>query len=286
MSNTEASMQWDVVITPERPWWKLELGEFWRYRDLIGLMVRRDIVSIHKQTVLGPLWHFVTPLFTTLIFALMFGRVAKLPTDGVPPILFYLSGLIPWGFFSSTLTKTSQSFISQAHLLTKVYFPRLIVPISITMASFVSFAIQLVMLAGFIVFYVVASGFEWQASAGVVFVPLIVIMIGMLALSLGIMVAAATIRFRDLNFLIGFGVQLLMYVSPVIFPPSMLEGSALGRIVGLNPMSPLITAFRASAFGGVVDPFSLIYPAAFIALALFAGVVMYQKSERSFADVV
>ncbi len=286
MTSDTGQVHWDVVISAERPWWKIGLGEFWAYRDLIALMVRRDIVAMHKQTVLGPLWHFVTPLFTTLIFALMFGRVARLPTDGVPPVLFYLSGLIPWGFFGTTLTKTSHSFISQAHLLTKVYFPRLIVPLSITISNFVSFAIQLIMLFGFIAFYAMGTGeFAWSLSSNLLLLPVVVLMIGLLGLGVGIIVAAATIRFRDLNFLIGFGVQLLMYVSPVIFPPSMLQGK-LGTVVGLNPMTPLINAFRAVVFGGPLDLSSLTYSLVVILAALFFGIIYYQRSERSFADVV
>lgn len=285
MASDQQELQWDVVITPSRPWWQLRLGELWAYRDLLALMVRRDIIAVHKQTVIGPLWHIITPLFTTIIFALMFGRIAGLPTDGVPPVLFYLSGLIPWGFFGTTVTKTSQSFIAQAHLLTKVYFPRLIVPLSITMANFVSFLIQLVMLAGFIAFFAIGNGFNWYPTTQLLLLPIVIVLIGLLGFAIGTIVAAATIRFRDLNFLIGFGVQLLMYMSPVIFPPSMLQGK-LGMLVSLNPMTPLINAFRAVTFGGPLDLNSLIYSIAFIGITLIIGIVYYQKSERSFADVV
>ncbi len=286
MKQEGEQVHWDVVIGPQRPWWQLGLRELWAYRDLLALMIRRDVVAVHKQTVIGPLWHFVTPLFTTLIFALMFGRIAKLPTDGVPPTLFYLSGLIPWGFFASTLTKTSQSFISQAHLLTKVYFPRLIVPLSITLANFVSFAIQLLLLSGFIAYFAFfGSDFSWSFTSQLLLLPLIILLIGLLGLGVGVIVAGATIRFRDLNFLIGFGVQLLMYVSPVIFPPSMLQGT-LGKIVGINPMTPLINAFRASVFGGHIDVNSLLYSIVFIAATLLFGLAFYQRQERSFADVV
>jgi lipopolysaccharide transport system permease protein len=277
---------WDVVIAPDKGWLRIGFKEIWDHRDLVVLMVRRDIISVHKQTVLGPLWHVVTPLLTTLIFGLMFGRIAKLPTDGLPPTLFYLSGLIPWGFFGTTLTKTSGSFISQAHLLTKVYFPRLIVPLSISIANFISFAIQLLLLAGFIAYFTIVQGTEWQVSASLLFLPVVVLMIGMLGLAVGILIAAATIRFRDLNFLIGFGVQLLMYMSPVIFPPSLLEGSTLGTIVSLNPMTPLINAFRASVFGGDIIFGPLMYSLAFILIALLFGVAAFKRAERTFADVV
>jgi lipopolysaccharide transport system permease protein len=288
MSSNSEQEDWDVVITARHPWWRLDLKELWRYRDLLRLMVKRDLLAVHKQTVLGPLWHFVQPLFTTLMFAFMFGRVAKLPTDGVPPMVFYMSGIVPWGFFSASLTKSSKSFIAQANLLTKVYFPRLVVPLSTVLANLVGFAVQLMLLAGFIVYFtLVDGGLEWHLTPQLLLLPVVIALMALLGLGLGIMIAAATIRYRDLNFLVSFGVQLLMYASPVIFPASMLtSGTKLGFIVGLNPMTPLINAFRALVFGTPFELGSLTYALVFILITLLLGLAFFRRAERSFADVV
>lgn len=278
---------WDVVIRPKKGWWELDLGELWHYRDLVRLMVRRDVVAQYKQTVLGPLWHVVQPITTTLMFTIMFGLVARLPTSGIPPILFYMSGIVPWSFFATTITKTSQTFISQAQLMTKVYFPRLAVPISTAISSMVGFAIQFVLLILFMACYAAFAHFHWTPSPMLAYFPLLLVLMTVLSLSVGIIISAMTIKFRDLNFLVGFGVQLLMYASPVIFSPTLLnKNPKLRAVVDLNPMTGVIEAMRAMLFGGGVQVHALLYSIVFALVMLLFGLVLFQRMERSFADVI
>lgn len=280
---------WDVVIGPRRSWWALDLRGIWSYRDLVRLLVRRDIIAVYKQTVLGPLWHVIQPLTTTLTFTLVFGIAARLSPNDVPAVLFYMSGIVAWNYFSGVVTRTSKTFIGNANLMTKVYFPRLVIPISTTLSSMVSYGIQLATFLGFLVVYHLGSieGFRWQLSPDLLLFPVLLLIMSLLGLGTGIVVSAMTTKYRDLSFLVGFGVQLLMYASPVIFPLSLFEQHpTLLAALKVNPMTPVIENTRALFFGGGVDWAGLGYAAGFSVVLMLVGLLLFHRVERSFADIV
>jgi lipopolysaccharide transport system permease protein len=289
---TEASVaddahSWDVVIRPDRAWWQLDVRELWRYRDLLMLLVRRDLLAVYKQTLLGPAWQVLQPLLTSIMFAVVFGLMARMSLPGIPPLLFYMSAVVPWGFFSGVVTRTSQTLVWNAALMTKVYFPRLISPLATTLSTGFNFLVQLAAFLVFAAFYAGTGRFTWGIGVEVAMVPVLVLLLALLALGLGLLVSALSLRYRDLSFLIGFAVQLLMYCSPVIFPLSRVdEGSFLRTVLVANPVTPVIEGFRAAFFGLPMDWSSLFYTGG-VALALLAvGLLLFQRVERSFADIV
>lgn len=275
----------ETVIRAKGGWLDVDLGAVWRYRDLILLMVRRDFVAQYAQTVLGPLWVVIQPLLTTLMFTLVFGRVAGLPTDGVPPTLFYMAGIVGWSYFASCVTRTSTTFTSNAHIFGKVWFPRLVVPVSTVLSALISLGIQLGLLA-------VLAG--WEAAAGRFIpsarwlwaLPLLVLQMGLLGMGFGIIVSSLTIRYRDLANLVAFGVQLWMYASPVVYPASRIPGR-WGWIMFVNPVAPVIEAFRLSALGvGKLTAAHAIASVGTTLLVLGAGVLLFSRVEKSFMDTV
>lgn len=278
---------WDVVIRPREPWWRLDLREFWHYRDLLMLLVRRDLTAQYKQTVLGPAWLVMQPLLTTITYTVMFGLVARLAPAGIPALLFYLSGIVPWTYFSGVVTKTSRTFATNAAVLTKVYFPRLIMPVSTTLSTLFTFLVQFALLLVIIAGYALFAGFHWTPSPSLALLPIIILLMSLLGLGSGILVSALTNKYRDLGFLVGFGVQLLMFASPVIFPMELVaKHPTMLAVLELNPMTPVINAVRAMLFGGEVPWDGLGYAAAASAVVLTAGLALFQRIERSFADVV
>lgn len=279
---------WDVEIRPASAWWRINVKEFWNYRDLLRLLVRRDITAQYKQTVLGPLWLVMQPLLTTLVYTVMFGMLARWSPPGMPALLFYLSGILPWTYFSTVVNRTSRTFISNANVLTKVYFPRLIMPVSTTLSALVSFAVQLVLLVAVLLWYILFRDFQWQPGTSLFALPLLVCIMSLLGLGAGILVSAMTTRYRDLGFLVGYGVQLLMFVSPVIFPLSLVANKApvLLPFIKVNPLTPVIEGFRAACFGGAIDTGGLLYASCFTLVLLAAGLAVFQRVERSFADVI
>lgn len=279
---------WDIEIGPDRTWWKLDLKELWQYRDLMLLLVRRDITAQYKQTVLGPLWHVLQPLTTTFTFALIFGKAAGLSPPGLPSILFYMSGIVAWNYFAGVINRTSKTFVGNAHLMSKVYFPRLVVPISNTASSFVSYGIQMATFLAFYAWYFfTVPNRTWHPETTILLLPALVLLMSMLGLATGVLVSAMTTKYRDVSFLVGFGVQLLMYASPVIMP---LERVAripwLLRILKLNPMTPVIEATRTIFFGGALDWAGLAYTAGFTGVLLVVGLIMFHRVEQYFADIV
>lgn len=283
----EKDAAWDIVIRPRQPWWKPDLKEFWHYRDLLMLLVRRDLTAQYKQTVLGPAWLVLQPLLTTLTYTVMFGLVARLAPSGIPAMLFYLSGIVPWTYFSGVVNKTSRTFISNSAVLTKVYFPRLIMPVSTTLSTLFSFVVQLVLLAITIGVYVVFFDFHWTPDARIILLPLVALIMSLLGLGAGILVSAMTTKYRDLGFLVAFGVQLLMFASPVIFPMEVVgKNPTLLHVLQLNPMTPVINAIRAMFFGGTLDWGGLGYASAAAMVLIMTGLAIFQRVERSFADVV
>ncbi len=281
MGNNELDQDWSYAIEPTSSPFTLNIGELWRYRDLIYLFVKRDFVSVYKQTVLGPLWHFLQPLFTTLVYWI-FGGLAGLPTDGLPRILFLLTGVVIWNYFAACLTKTSNTFIGNAHIFGKVYFPRLAIPISVIISNLMSFFIQFLLVVPFLVYY----HSQIQPNLFLLALPFLIVVIAMMGLGFGIIVSSLTIKYRDLVYLISFGVQLAMYAAPVIYPLSMIPARFRG-IASLNPLTPLIEAFRYALMGrGTFTAQSILYSTVFALVILLIGIVLFNRAEKDFMDTV
>jgi lipopolysaccharide transport system permease protein len=274
-----------MIIGPQRNLLDLRLRELWHARDLILLFVRRDFVSVYKQTILGPLWYLIQPLLTTITFTVIFGNIAKLPTDGLPQFLFYMSGTIIWTYFSSCLSKTSDTFVSNAGLFGKVYFPRLAVPISILISNLIAFSIQ------FAFFLVFMGYFAWKGTPlhpnwWILLTPLLLLMMAGLGLGFGIIVSSLTTKYRDLRFLIQFGIQLLMYITPVIYPTSAIP-HRFQVLIQFNPMSSVVEAFRYAYLGaGTVNLTQLAYSFGIMVVAIIIGVIIFNRVEATFMDTV
>ncbi len=278
---------WDVVIAPATPWWRLHLGEIWRYRDLLKELVARDLTAIYKQTILGPIWVVIQPLITSLMFALVFGILARMSEPGIPGLLFYMSAVVPWAYFSGVISKTSATLIANAPLMTKVYFPRLIPPLSTMFSTGFTFLVQLAFFFIAALVYRLSGSYAWAPGGALLMLPVLVVLQMMLALGTGLLVAALTTKYKDLNFLVQYVVQMLMYMSPVIFPLSRVEkGSTLYYIVAANPMTPVLEGFRGALLGTSVDWSTLLYSLLFSACALLLGLASFQRAQRSYADVV
>lgn len=277
---------WDQVIEPGGKLFQLNLGELWRYRDLLILFVKRDFVAQYKQTILGPVWHIIQPIFTTLVFLFVFGKIANIPTDGIPPVLFYMSGISIWNYFSACLTATSSTFTANAGIFGKVYFPRLVLPLSTVMSNMVKFGIQFGLLLGVMAWYGIRNHYFYFGSSWLL-IPLLVVMMAGLGLGLGIIISSLTTKYRDLTVLIGFAVQLLMYATPVAYPLSFLKEKSYANWIVWNPLSPIVEAFRYALFHkGSVDVSGLLYSAVFIVLVMFGGLLIFGKVERTFMDTV
>jgi len=279
------SGSWDLVIRPKTAWLDLHLADLWRYRDLTLLFVWRDFVAQYKQTVLGPLWHLIQPLFTTLLFTVIFGRVAKLPTDGVPPVLFYMAGITCWNYFAECLNRTSVTFIQYSGIFGKVYFPRLCVPISVVISNLIKFAIQFGLFLAFLGYYAV-RGAAIHPNGLICLVPLLLLLMAGLGLGCGIIISALTTRYRDLQILVTFGVQLLMFATPIIYPISMLAAKYRWFILA-NPMAPIVEIFRCSFLGaGTFSFLHLAYSALATAVIVIIGIILFNHVERTFMDSV
>ena len=276
---------WTTRITPHQGWTDWRLGQLWRYRDLISLFVWRDFVSVYKQTILGPAWHVIQPLLTTLTFTLIFGNIARLPTGGAPPFLFYLCGTVAWSYFSNCLVNTSKTFVGNAHLLGKVYFHRLTIPLSIVVSGLISFGIQFAIFAVALLFYTV-TGRPVHPTAWVLLSPLLLLMLAGYGLGGGIIISALTTRYRDLANLVTFGVQLLMYATPVIYPSSAVP-ARLRWVTELNPLTPVLEGFRLGFLGsGTVGPGQLAASFAVMVALLVVGLMLFTHVERTFMDSV
>lgn len=277
--------EWDRVIRPRSSWFDLHLAELWRYRDLVMLFVRRDFVAQYKQTILGPIWFVLQPLLTTLVFTVVFGNIAGLSTDGLPKVLFYLSGQVVWGYFAGGLTATATTFVSNAHLFGKVYFPRLTVPVSIVISQLFQFVLRLLFLLAFVAFFV-ARGADVNMTRSVLLLPALVVIMAGLSLGIGIIFSSMTTKYRDLRFLLAFGVQLLMYATPAIYPLSSLPGKYRILILA-NPMTPILEAFRHAFLGtGTFTAGHLLYSGGFAVVVLFVGILLFTRIERTFMDTV
>jgi lipopolysaccharide transport system permease protein len=283
--STATAEKWDLIIRPKTGWFDLHLSDLWRYRDLTLLFVWRDFITLYKQTILGPLWHLIQPLFTTALFTLIFGRVAKLSTDTLPPVLFYMAGVTCWNYFAECLNRTSVTFIQNAGIFGKVYFPRLSVPVSIVLSNIIKFAIQFALFLAFVGFYY-GQGAAIRPNIYVLLTPILLLIMAALGLGLGIIVSSLTTKYRDLQVLVTFGVQLLMFVTPVIYPVSMVSQQYRWLILA-NPMTALVETFRYAFLGaGTFDLWQLIYSAGVTVIILCIGVVLFNHVERTFMDTV
>lgn len=279
---------WLFEITPKNKLLSLNLKEIWQYRDLLMLFVKRDVVTLYKQTILGPLWYLIQPLFTSVIFTIIFNKVAGIETGNIPPFLFNLAGVTSWNYFKECLTATSDTFKKNANLFGKVYFPRIIMPMSIVISNLLKFGIQLVVFIGFYVFYVV-KGMAIYPSTLVLLYPVLILIMAMLGLGLGMIISSMVTKYRDLTFLVGFGVQLLMYVSAVMYPISLIKEklSAYSWIVEYNPMAHIIETSRIMLLNdGKIGLNGVIYAVVITIIIFFVGLIIFNRTEKSFIDTV
>lgn len=279
------SPEWDLIIKPKKGWFDIDLQELWRYRDLIGMFVKRDFVTLYKQTILGPLWYIIQPLFTTLVFTIIFGKVAKIPTDSLPPFLFYLAGNVMWGYFSITLTSISNTFNSNAQIFGKVYFPRLTVPLATVVVNFLQFIIQLFLFLAFYCYFFI-KGIPVQPNLWILALPILLLQMGILSFGLGILLSSLTTKYKDLKFAMAFVVQLWMYATPIVYPLSQIPDRFLPYYV-LNPMVALVECFRFMFFGTSAIQLNQIVVSWMVTLfLLFVGVVLFSRIEKTFMDTV
>lgn len=277
--------KWTTIINPKTGWFDIDFKELWKYRDLILMFIKRNFSTMYKQTILGPLWIVINPLITTLIFTVVFGKIAKIPTDGVPQFLFYMCGNTAWTYFANCLTSTSTTFTSNAAIFGKVYFPRLVTPISTVITGIINFFIQFVIFIGFLIYFIYA-GSDVQPTVWIILLPILVVQMGMLGLGFGIIISSLTTKYRDLAVLVGFGVQLWMYATPVVYPISILPDK-YKILMMLNPMAPIIETFRFALLGsGKVDIPSLLISALITIIVLVIGVVLFSRVEKTFMDTV
>lgn len=280
--------KWLYEITPKSSLFDLKLKEIWRYRDLLMLFVKRDIITLYKQTILGPLWYLIQPLFTSVIFTIIFNKVAGIGTGGIPPFLFMMAGVTTWNYFKECLTATSDTFKKNEQIFGKVYFPRLIMPFSIVISNLLKFLIQLGIFAAFYIYYLL-MGEEINPSKYIIAYPIVILLMGMIGLGLGMIISSLVTKYRDLTFLVAFGVQLLMYVSAVMYPIAEIGKSLKGIawVIEYNPLSVLIELSRIMLLNeGTVNGMQLGITAVFSIVVLIVGTLIFNKTEKSFIDTI
>lgn len=277
--------KWDIEIKPKKKLLDVDIKGIWRYRDLYRMYVKRDIVTVYKQTILGPLWFLIQPIFTTIMYMFVFGGLAGISTDGVPQPLFYMSGILLWNYFNSAFMVSSNVFATNASVFGKVYFPRLVVPLSGITSNLIKFGIQLVL---FILMYLYywAQGADLHINWTLILFPFLVFLIAFHAMSWGLIISALTTKYRDLTQLVTFGIQLFMYATPVIYPLSAAP-EKYRDLISLNPLTPIFEAFKYSCMGcGSLDWGGLLYSTVFMCITLFLSVVIFSRVERNFMDTV
>lgn len=282
----EEKKNWDLVIKPQNKWYQIDLISIWHYRDLLMLLVRRDFVSVYKQTILGPLWFFIQPIITALTFTFIFSGIANISTDGNPAILFYTAGITLWTYFADCLTKTSNTFIANAGVFGKVYFPRLIVPLSVLVSNLIKFGIQFLIFICIWIYFLTSTTTIHPQWSLLWLLPILVIMMAGLGLGFGVLISSLTTKYRDLTFLVGFGVQLLMYGSSIVLPISTMSDN-IKFIMLLNPLTAIIEAYKYIFLGsGYFNPFWLMYGFAFMIVLISVSIITFNKVEKSFMDTV
>ena len=279
--------KWLFVITPKTKLIDLNLKEVWQYRDLLMLFVKRDVITLYKQTILGPLWYLIQPLFTSVIFTLVFNNVAGIQTGVIPPFLFYLAGITTWNYFKECLTATSDTFKKNEQIFGKVYFPRIIMPMSIVLSNLLKFGIQLLILIAFYLYYALYAGAAIRPSEYLFLFPVLVLCMGMLGLGLGMIISSMVTKYRDLTFLVSFGIQLLMYISLVVIPLSLFQEKGVEWLVMYNPMAYIIEMARFLLLNeGNISQFGILYTIVSSILALLFGIVIFNKTEKTFIDTI
>jgi len=284
-SSDSPGEHWDLVIKPKSGWFNIPFGEIYQYRDLIFMFVKRDFVTFYKQTILGPLWYIIQPLVNSVIFTIIFGKLAKIPTDGIPPFLFYMSGTVAWGYFATCLAQTSNTFVTNREIFGKVYFPRMTVPISIVITGIFQFLIQFVIFIGFLLYYWY-QGANVKPSIMVLTLPLILLQMAILGLGMGILVSSLVTKYRDLTFAMTFAIQVWMYLTPVVYPLSQVPENYRNLYV-LNPMVSIVESFRG-AFLGVssIEPQQILI-SMFVTMGIFViGIILFSRIEKTFMDTV
>ncbi len=278
---------WNIIITPNRSLFDIDLISIWKYRYLTWLFVKRDFTTFYKQTILGPLWFFIQPLISTIVFTIIFNKVAHIPTGELPPVLFYMSGIIAWNYFSNCLTTTAGTFTSNASLYEKVYFPRIIIPLSKVIAGLAKFSVQLILFLSFYFYYLyIGNNQIFPSKSALILIPIMIIQMAFLGLGLGMIVSSLTTKYRDLSHLVTFGVQLLMYASPIVYPLAVVP-EKYKSIILANPMTPIIEGFRQAFIGkGQLDIYIYIYSLFFTLIIFFLGLLIFNKVERNFIDTV
>lgn len=282
---TNEAEQWDFSISASRGYFDLDLKELWRYRDLLRMFVKKDIITVYKQTILGPIWFLLQPIFTTMIYVVIFGKFAKISTDSIPPVLFYMGSVTLWNYFSETLNITSKTFSENASVFGKVYFPRLILPLSKVISGMIKLMIQFGL---FIIAWLYYLFIKHSITPNwhIVFFPVLLGVLALMSLSIGIIITSLTTKYRDLTFLISFGVQLLMYATPIIYPISIASADKQFWL-WLNPLTSLFEAFKFAFLGkGIFSPFWLGYSTLFAVVTLLSGIVIFHKVEKRFIDTV
>ena len=281
--NTTAE-QWDSVIESRHSLFDINLKELWHYRDLLVLFVRRDFVTVYKQTILGPLWFFIQPLLTTITFTIIFGNVAQLSTDGAPKVVFYMAGITLWGYFSTCLTTVSGVFNANAGIFGKVYFPRLIMPLTIVISNLMKFGVQFLLFVCFVGYFTLQN--QIHPNSWILLTPLIIVLMALISMGIGLILSSMTTKYKDLNQLIGFGVQLFMYATPVIYPSSSVPKD-YQWLVELNPLVGLFDYMRYAYLGiGDFDFSNLVYPSVFSIVILALGILVFNKTQKTFMDTV
>ena len=276
---------WDLIITSHRGWFEFHLREIWQYRDLLRIYIHRNIITQYKQTILGPLWIIIPPVLTTLVFTVIFGNIANISTDGLPKPLFYMAGIITWNYFSTALTSTSNSLAGNAGIFGKVYFPRIMIPLATIISSLVRYFIQLILFIGFMGYFLINNPKSIEIQFQLLWLlPVFIIIMGLQGLGFGLLFSALTAKYRDIRFLIGFGVRLLMYASPVIFPLSMVP-EKYKWIILANPMSAVIESFRYIFLGvGQISSNAILYSTSFTITLLVLGLLIFNQTEKDFID--
>lgn len=277
--------RWTTVIKPKGGWFDIDLNELWKYRDLILMFVKRNFTTLYKQTILGPLWIIINPLLTTVMFTIVFGEIAKIPTEGIPEFVFYMAGNIVWSYFSTCLTQTASTFTSNSHIFGKVYFPRLVIPISTVISGLVNFGVQFTMFLGFVVYFLI-RGSQITPNIWIIITPFLLIQLAMLGMGFGIIISSLTTKYRDLSVLVGFGVQLWMYATPIVYPISQIP-EKFRMLLLSNPVAPIIETFRFAFLGsGEVPITALIISGITTLVVLFIGVILFNKVEKTFMDTI
>ena len=277
--------KWDLIITSHRGWFEFYLREIWQYRDLLKIYIRRNIITQYKQTILGPLWIIIPPVLTTLVFTVIFGNIANISTDGLPKPLFYMAGIITWNYFSTALTSTSNSLAGNAGIFGKVYFPRIMIPLATIISSLVRYFIQLILFIGFMGYFFINNPKSIEIQFQLLWLlPVLIIIMGLQGLGFGLLFSALTAKYRDIRFVIGFGVRLLMYASTVIFPLSMVP-EKYKWIILANPMSAVIESFRYIFLGvGQISSNAILYSTSFTITLLVLGLLIFNQTEKDFID--